>query len=264
VHAGPPHHVNHALADASGLAAGWRGAGASAIAARHRCGGVRRRRNWRWRHHRCSEEVRFRHVQRSDGQACMAPGLAKGGERVELQRGLSERRRICVLQGLQPPLHCGYPIGSSPQRCRLQLAELVDLPHLGEEVGEEVGVVLDRRRLSARRRRLRPTLAGHDTQIEGSTLFGPLLVCYRRAGTGIFIREVTGDRRPRDRHQRAADSTSGLQTVQPHGVITKYVSVVHVVMGWSWVFLSQPSIPTSVCGPLSSTGGCATTNEATS
>ena len=139
MHVGPPHHVKHALADASRLAAGWKGAGASAIAARHRCGAdVRRRRNWRWRHHRCSEEVRFRHVQRSDGQACMAPRLGKGGERVGPQRGLSERHKICVLQGLQPPLHCGYPLGSSPQRLCPQPAELVDLLHLGEEVGEGV------------------------------------------------------------------------------------------------------------------------------
>ena len=221
MHAGPPHHVNHALADASGLAAGWRGAGASAIAARHRCGGVRRRRNWRWRHHRCSEEVRFRHVQRSDGQACMAPGLAKGGERVELQRGLSERRRICVLQGLQPPLHCGYPLGSSPQRCRLQLAELVDLPHLGEEVGEEVGVVLDRRRLSARWRRLRPTLAGHDTQSKG-------LRCLVHCSCVIVgLARVFSSRRSLeigDLAQRSpstglsADSTSGLHYYSPMGL----------------------------------------------
>ena len=150
---------------------------------------------------------------------------------------------------MQPPLHCGYPLGSSPQRCRLQLAELVDLPHLGEEVGEEVGVVLDRRRLSARWRRLRPTLAGHDTQSKG-------LRCLVHCSCVIVgLARVFSSRRSLeigDLAQRSpstglsADSTSGLQTVQPHGVITKY-SVVHVVMGE--VFFSQPSIPTctSVC-----------------
>ena len=63
-----------------------------------------------------------------------------------------------------------------------------------------------------------------------------------------------------DRHQRVSRQHQWPTLLQPHGVITKY-SVVHSHGRWAWSFsLNPPSppAPLSVCGPLSSTGGCAT------